>query len=205
MKVAIINYGAGNVRSVELALQRLGVDVELTSDQSVIRDADRVIFPGVGEASSAMKRLRESKLDTLIPDLKQPVLGICLGMQLLCQSSEEGDTSGLGIFETTVNRFPKMMDEGAQLKVPHVGWNSLGSLKGDLFKGIPQNAFVYFVHGYYVGLTKQCAAECKYGLTFSAALQQENFYATQFHPEKSGAVGEQILKNFLSLKTESTQ
>lgn len=198
MSVAIINYNAGNVRSVLFAMERLGVDAVLTDDHEVIRSADKVIFPGVGEASSTMAYLRDRGLDALIPSLTQPVLGICLGMQLLCTHSEENDTHCLGIIPQQVKRFRPEGDE----KVPHMGWNSLRDTKTSLFAERPgenlDGEFVYFVHSYYVEPGPHTIAICDYTGPFSAAVQKDNFYATQFHPEKSGAVGERILRNFLN-------
>jgi glutamine amidotransferase len=193
LKVAIIRYNAGNTRSVLHALRRLGVDPDVTNDPIGLRAADRVIFPGVGEASSAMRYLRERGLDTLIPQLEQPVLGICLGQQLLCQRSEENDTDCLGVFPGAVLTFPP------KDKVPHIGWNSLGKLRGPLFRGVDEGAHVYFVHGYYAETGPLTTALTNYILPFSAAMQRRNFHAVQFHPEKSGDVGAVILKNFLTL------
>lgn len=193
MKVAVIKYNAGNIYSVRLALQRLGVEPLVTDDHETIRSADKVIFPGVGEASSAMENIRANGIAELLPQLKQPVLGICLGLQLMCRYSEENDTECLGIFDTAVKRFPP------QKKVPHMGWNTIDSLKGDLFCGIEPGSYVYFVHSYYAGLSEYTAAATEYILSFSAAFQKDNFYAVQFHPEKSGAVGEQILRKFLEI------
>ncbi len=193
MNISIIDYGAGNVKSVQFALERLGYKGELTSDANEILQADKVIFPGVGEASTAMEALRLYGLDSLIPSLKQPVLGICLGMQLMCTRSEEGDTDCLDIFPTESLEFPNT------LKVPHVGWNTLTHLKSPLFKQIEPMVYTYFVHSFYVPVTKYTVAQTYYGLPFSAALVKDNFYACQFHPEKSSKTGEQILKNFLAL------
>lgn len=193
MKIAIIKYNAGNIQSVAFALERLGVKPLITDDPETIRKADKVIFPGVGEASSTMKYLQKMELDNLIPDLKQPVLGICLGMQLMCRFSFEGNTPCLGIFDMKVEKFPPIN------KVPHVGWNSITNLKSELFKGIPDNSHVYFVHSFYVDQSPYSIAECNYGNLFSAAIQKNNFFATQFHPERSGKTGEIILKNFISL------
>lgn len=193
MKVAVIKYNAGNIHSVRLALQRLGVDPLVTNDHETIRSADKVIFPGVGEASSAMENIRANGIAELLPQLKQPVLGICLGLQLMCRYSEENDTECLGIFDTAVRRFPP------QEKVPHMGWNTIDSLKGDLFSDIASGSYVYFVHSYYAELSEYTVATTSYILPFSAALQKDNFYAVQFHPEKSGMVGEQILRNFLKI------
>ncbi len=193
MKIAIINYGAGNIQSLKFAIKRLGYEAVLTDNPAEIIAADKVIFPGVGEASSAMKMLRASGLDTLIPTLKQPVLGICLGMQLMCTSSEEGTTNGLGIFEVPVIRF----DTGQ--KVPQIGWNHIAKLQSDLFKGIAENEYVYLVHSYYVPLCNEAIATTNYGIEYATALQKDNFYGTQFHPEKSSKVGGKILENFLNL------
>lgn len=192
--VAIIKYNAGNVQSVQYALQRIGVDSIVTDDFEVIHNADKVIFPGVGHAQSAMQYLREKKLDTLIISLKQPVLGICLGLQLMCKHSEEGDTTCLGIFDTEVKLFSSPV-----LKVPQIGWNNIYDYKSVLFNGLPDQAFVYTVHSYYAALSKATTATTDYILPFSAALQKDNFYAVQFHPEKSGGVGETILKNFIQI------
>lgn len=191
MKIAIIDYGAGNVKSIEFALQRLGYESELTSDADVIKSADRVIFPGVGEASSAMQMLKNTRLDAVIPNLKQPVLGICLGMQLMCNYCEEGDTKGLNIFDVEVIKF------NTDLKVPQVGWNIIYNLKSDLFTSIKEESYMYLVHSYYVPNQKNSIATSEYGLEYSVALNKDNFYGVQFHPEKSGKIGEQILKNFI--------
>ncbi|MDY3317390.1 imidazole glycerol phosphate synthase subunit HisH [Riemerella anatipestifer] len=191
--IAIIKYNAGNTTSVKNAIERLGFKCVVTDDERQIRSADKVIFPGVGEASSAMNYLRERQLDQLITSLTQPVLGICLGQQLLCNFSEEGNTHCLGIFEVQVKKFP------ATETVPHMGWNSLTKTKSPIFEGINQSNDVYFVHSYYCELSEHTIAVCDYILPFSAAMQKGNFYATQFHPEKSANVGEQILKNFLKL------
>lgn len=191
--IAIIKYNAGNITSVKNAIERLGFECIVTDDEQQIRSADKVIFPGVGEASSAMNYLRERQLDKLINSITQPVLGICLGQQLMCKFSEEGNTNCLGIFDVQVKKFP------ATDIVPHMGWNSLTKLKSPLFIGINESNDVYFVHSYYCDLSEYTIAECDYILPFSAAMQKDNFYATQFHPEKSASVGEQILRNFLSL------
>ena len=183
----------GNTRSVKNALERLGYEAMVTSDADMISKADKVIFPGVGEAGSAMKYLRELNLDLAIKSLTQPFLGICLGLQLMCLYSEEGDTTGLGIYDTEVRKFPPTR------LVPHIGWNTLTDLKGPLFKGIPESTDLYFVHSYYAGLSTQTMATCCYISPFSAALQRDNFFAVQFHPEKSADTGEHILKNFLAL------
>ncbi len=194
MDVAIIKYNAGNIRSVDYALKRLGVNAEITDDPDRILSADKVIFPGVGEAGTTMAYLRERELDKLIVSLTQPVLGICLGQQLLCQWSEEGDTPCIGIFDQPVKQFPAQ-----KLKVPHMGWNSLDQVSGDLFPETLLGAYVYFVHSYYVPACEDSAALCNYIEPFSAAMQKGNFYATQFHPEKSGEPGQEILSNFLKL------
>ncbi|MEH6680134.1 MAG: imidazole glycerol phosphate synthase subunit HisH [Sediminicola sp.] len=191
MKIAIINYGAGNIRSIKFAIERLGYRAILTDDASEIMQADKVIFPGVGEASSAMKKLRHSQLDGLIPQLQRPVLGICLGMQLMCNSSEEGNTQGLGIFDVDVRKFTPAV------KVPQIGWNKITGLSTPLFSEIPDNEYIYLVHSYYAPLCGETIATCEYGISYSAALRKDNFYGTQFHPEKSSLVGQQILKNFL--------
>ena len=193
MKLVIIDYGAGNIKSIQFAFKRLGVDAVLTNNPDEIRNADKVIFPGVGEARSAMKMLRESKLDTLIPKLKQPVLGICLGMQLLCKSTEENHTDGLGIFDVQVKRFSN------NVKVPQMGWNMITNLKSKLFEGINENAFMYLVHSYYAENCKEAIATTNYNIDYASALEHDNFYGVQFHPEKSSLAGEQILKNFLAL------
>lgn len=193
--IAIIDYEAGNIRSLLNALERVGASAVLSGDPEVIRSADQVIFPGVGEASSAMQRLQANGLDKLIQELTQPVLGICLGLQLMCRTSEENDTKGLGIFDAEVLRFP------SGPKVPQVGWNALDALKGPLFKGIEAGQDCYFVHSYAASLSQQTSAQCNYGIPFSAALQKDNYFAVQFHPEISGKTGETILQNFLNLKT----
>jgi len=193
MKIAIVKYNAGNVQSVKYALQRLGIEPALTSDPEELKSADKVIFPGVGEAASAMKSLKMNRLDELIPTLKQPVLGVCLGLQLMCRHSEERNTPCLGIFDLEVKRFePK-------LKVPHMGWNKLRDLKGPLVKEMPHDSYLYFVHSYYAPTCEYTVATVDYINAFSAALNKDNFYAVQAHPEKSGKTGEQILKNFLEL------
>jgi imidazole glycerol-phosphate synthase subunit HisH len=193
MKIAIINYGAGNIQSILFAIERLGYTAVLTNNPEEIQVADKVIFPGVGEASYAMQKLKESGLDNLIPTLKQPVLGICLGMQLMCQHSEEGNTDGLGIFDANVIRF------STQVKVPQMGWNQIYNLKSALFEGINDNEYMYLVHSYYVPNCSEAIANTNYDVEYASALQKNNFYGTQFHPEKSGDVGEQILANFLKL------
>jgi imidazole glycerol-phosphate synthase subunit HisH len=194
MRVAIIKYNAGNIKSVSNALNRLGIDHAITGEPDEIRQAERVIFPGVGEASTTMEFLRQKGLDILIRELTQPVLGICLGMQLMCAFSEEGNTPCLGIFNLPVKKF-----EG-NLKIPHMGWNSLHSVKEPLFTPQLEGSYVYFVHSYYVPLSGETAAAAYYGIPYSAALQRGNFFATQFHPEKSGDAGESILKSFLAYK-----
>lgn len=193
MKIVIINYGAGNIQSIMFAIERLGYKAVLSNNPDEIKTADKVIFPGVGEASYAMKMLQESGLDTLIPTLKQPVFGICLGMQLMCNYSEEGDTKGLGIFDVDVVKF------STKVKVPQMGWNNIYNLKSDLFKGIAENEYMYLVHSFYAPLCAETIATTNYELEYSSALENDNFYGTQFHPEKSGDVGEQILGNFLKL------
>jgi imidazole glycerol-phosphate synthase subunit HisH len=199
MKIAIIKYNAGNIMSVDYALQRLGVEAEVTADKERILSADKVIFPGVGEASTTMAYLKAQKLDELILSLKQPVFGICLGMQLLCSHSEENNVNCLGVFDEKVKRFKAIQGEENVTKIPHMGWNSLRTFNSVLFKGINEGDFVYFVHSYYVAAGIDTAAYCDYILPFSAALQKNNFYATQFHPEKSGAVGSKILENFIGI------
>ena len=193
MKIAIIDYGAGNIQSIQFALERLGFEGILTNDVAFIQSADKVIFPGVGEASSAMKKLKASGLAEIIPNLKQPVLGICLGMQLLCNSSEEGNTKGLGIFEVDVKRFSNAV------KVPQMGWNTINNLNSDLFKYTKENEYMYLVHSYYAPKCAEMIASTNYEFEYASALQKNNFYGVQFHPEKSGTAGEQILKNFLTL------
>ncbi len=194
--IAIIKYNAGNVQSVQYALQRLGVESVVTDDVTLIHSADKVIFPGVGHASPAMQYLRERGLDNVIISLKQPVLGICLGLQLMCKHSEEGNTDCLGIFDEEVKLFPA---SPAQEKIPQIGWNNVYNYKSVLFDGLNDNAFVYTVHSYYAALGKETIATTDYILPYSAALEKENFYAVQFHPEKSGTIGETILKNFINL------
>lgn len=197
--IAIIKYNAGNIGSVTNALNRLGIENKVTDDPEELKAADKVIFPGVGEAGTAMNYLRERGLDQVIKELKQPVLGICLGMQLMCSHSEEGDTECLGIFDTTVKKFPAT----AGMKVPHMGWNSLNTevvnLQSTVLQGLQPAADVYYVHSYYAEVCENTVAACDYILPFSSVLQKDNFYATQFHPEKSAGIGEQILKNFIEL------
>jgi glutamine amidotransferase len=195
--IAIVKYNAGNIQSVLCALNRLGYDAVVTDDIDTIKKADKVIFPGVGEASTAMEYLRNTGLIETLKNLSQPFLGICLGMQLLCSESEENDCKCMGIFDTPVFKFDK--DSGD--KIPHVGWNNITNLNSDLYKDVNQASFVYFVHSYYVPLCDYTIATCNYaGVDFTASMKRENFYATQFHPEKSGIIGEKILKNFLELE-----
>ncbi|MEL6916313.1 MAG: imidazole glycerol phosphate synthase subunit HisH [Bacteroidota bacterium] len=193
MKIVIINYGAGNIQSIKFAIRRLGYEAVLSDDTSEIIKADKVIFPGVGEASSAMNKLTHSGLDTIIPQLKQPVLGICLGMQLMCNASEEGNTKGLGIFDVDVIKFSKTV------KVPQIGWNQISNLKSDMFKNVPEKEHIYLVHSFYAPLCEHTIAETDYELVYSAALGKDNFFGTQFHPEKSSKMGARILNNFLEL------
>jgi glutamine amidotransferase len=197
MKIAIIKYNAGNIRSVTFALERIGVNAIITDDISEIRSADKVIFPGVGEASSAMNYLRERKLDEVIVSLKQPVLGICLGMQLMCNFSEERNTKCLGIFDLNVKKF--LSSKNSTLKVPQIGWNTISDLKTNLFAKIKENEYMYFVHSYYAESGKNTIATADYGIKYSCALQKNNFYAVQFHPEKSSEAGQLILENFITL------
>jgi glutamine amidotransferase len=197
MGVVIIKYNAGNVFSVKCALQRIGVDAVVTDDLNIIRAADKVIFPGVGEASTAMSYLREKGLDSVIRDLKQPVLGICIGLQLLCRSSQEGNTRGIGVFDVDIKRF----DNTARpdLKIPHMGWNTIAVSDNALIEQRLDGAYVYYVHSYYAPVSPYTIATTDYITPFSAALHKDNFYATQFHPEKSGLVGESVLKKFIAL------
>lgn len=196
MEVAIIKYNAGNIYSVDYALKRLGITPVITAEPEILCKADKVIFPGVGEAFTTMEYLRAHNLDQLICELKQPVLGICLGMQLMCRHSEEGNAKCLGIFDTDVKQFVPQRHED---KVPHMGWNTITNVNSKLFSNQLENKFVYFVHSYYVPVNEHTAATTDYILPFSAALNKDNFYATQFHPEKSGSVGEIILGNFLKI------
>ena len=191
MNIVIIDYGAGNVKSVQFALERLGFKSTCSNDPEVIKKADKVIFPGVGEAKSAMNEIKKFGLDKLIPTLKQPVLGICLGMQLMCEHSEENDTACLGIFPLKVKEFK------VDLKVPHIGWNQIDQLGSHLFNNIEKSSYVYYVHSYYVPENDYSIANTEYEIKYSGAIQMDNFYACQFHPEKSGSIGEQILMNFI--------
>ena len=193
MKIVIIDYGAGNIKSIMFALQRLGYEASLSHDIKEIKSADKVIFPGVGEASNAMKKLKETGMHTLIPQLKQPVLGICLGMQLMCNFSQEGNTAGLSIFDVDVLKFSE------KVKVPQIGWNVVTNLKSHLFDRIQEEEYMYLVHSYYVPLCKETIATTDYEVLYSSALHKDNFYGVQFHPEKSSNAGEQVLKNFLEL------
>jgi glutamine amidotransferase len=197
MLVAIIKYNAGNIYSVDYALKRLGIEPVITADKEILLKADKIIFPGQGEAGTTMQYLKEHGLDKVIKNLKQPVLGICIGMQLLCRYSEEGNTDCLGVFDVPVLKFQPEKQED---KVPHIGWNNLSNLKTDLYKGVSEGDFVYFVHSYYVPENEYTVAATDYIQKFSASMHKDNFYATQFHPEKSGAVGEKILHNFLQIK-----
>jgi imidazole glycerol-phosphate synthase subunit HisH len=199
MELVIIQYNAGNIQSVLYALERIGATATVTDDIEKIRQADKIIFPGVGEASSAMRYLQARSLDTFIKSLQQPVLGICLGMQLMCSYSEENDTTCLGIFDETVKKFANKTPTGNTLKVPQIGWNQIADTKTTLFNNIQPNSYCYFVHGYYAAKGDHTIATTEYGINYSAALHKNNFYGTQFHPEKSATVGEKILANFLSL------
>ena len=196
MKVAVVKYNAGNIRSVDYALKRLGVEAVITADKEILQSADKVIFPGVGEAGTTMNHLKATGLDELIKNLRQPVFGICLGMQLMCRHSEEGEVDCLNIFDVDVKRFVPQKHED---KVPHMGWNTIGKTNSKLFEGFTEEEFVYFVHSFYVPVCDFTAAETDYIHPFSAALHKDNFYATQLHPEKSGKAGERILRNFLDL------
>jgi len=193
MKLAIVNYGAGNIKSIQFAFKRLGYDAVLTDNPELIKASDKIIFPGVGEASSAMLKLKQTGLDKLIPVLSQPVLGICLGMQLMCNHTEEGNTDGLGIFNVNVKRFSN------QVKVPQMGWNTITNLKSDLFQGIREEEYMYLVHSYYAENCEKAIATSNYEFEYASALENDNFFGVQFHPEKSSKAGEQILKNFLAL------
>ena len=196
MKVAVVKYNAGNIRSVDYALKRLGVEAVITADKEILQSADKVIFPGVGEAGTTMNHLKATGLDELIKNLRQPVFGICLGMQLMCRHSEEGEVDCLNIFDVDVKRFVPQKHED---KVTHMGWNTIGKTNSKLFEGFTEEEFVYFVHSFYVPVCDFTAAETDYIHPFSAALHKDNFYATQFHPEKSGKTGERVLRNFLDL------
>lgn len=198
MEIVIVKYNAGNIRSVLYALERIGIQAEVTDDHERIKQADKVIFPGVGEASSAMQYLREHKLDQLLLSLRQPVLGICLGMQLMCRFSEENNTTCLGIFDEEVKRFSDT-ESGNHYKIPQIGWNTISNLKTPLFAGIKEESYCYFVHGYYAALGSHTIAETNYILPYSSALHKDNYYGVQFHPEKSAEVGELILQNFIRL------
>ncbi len=193
MKLAIVNYGAGNIKSIQFAFQRLGYEAVLTDVPEEIMTSDKVIFPGVGEASSAMLKLKQTGLDKLIPQLKQPVLGICLGMQLMCNHTEEGNTKGLGIFNVNVKRFTD------KVKVPQMGWNTITDLKSDLFNNIREEEYMYLVHSYYAENCDEAIATSNYELRYASALEKNNFYGVQFHPEKSSSAGEKLLKNFIAL------
>ncbi|HLV70192.1 MAG TPA: imidazole glycerol phosphate synthase subunit HisH [Xanthomarina sp.] len=193
MKIIIVDYSTGNIKSIQFALKRLGVEALLSNNPTKILTADKIIFPGVGEANSAMNMLKKRGLDVLIPQLKQPVLGICLGMQLLCNHTEEGNTKGLGIFDVSIKRFSN------RVKVPQMGWNTITNLKSKLFNGISENEYMYLVHSYYAENCKEAIALTDYSLVYTSALQKNNFYGVQFHPEKSSLAGEKILKNFIEL------
>jgi imidazole glycerol-phosphate synthase subunit HisH len=200
MKLVIIKYNAGNIQSVLFALERLGAEAEVTDDPEKIKTADKVIFPGVGEASSAMSSLKKNNLDQIIKELNQPVLGICVGMQLLCNHSQENDTDCIGIIPVEVKKFePAKSTNGEVLKVPQVGWNTIYNLKSKLFENINENSFIYNVHSYYAEDSEYTIANCSYGIEYAAAVKNKNFYGVQFHTEKSAAVGDKIIKNFLAL------
>ncbi|SEW17480.1 imidazole glycerol phosphate synthase subunit hisH [Chryseobacterium wanjuense] len=191
--IAIIKYNGGNVNSVQNALDRLQTESVITDDFEIVQKADKVIFPGVGEASSTMKNLNKKGLNDLIPTLTQPVLGICLGMQLMCKNNEEGNTTGMGIFDINIKKFPR------ENLVPHMGWNTISGFKSSVFSGVEEKSDVYFVHSFYCELSEYTTSVCDYILPFSASLQKDNFFAMQFHPEKSGRIGNELLKNFLKL------
>lgn len=193
MNIVIIDYGAGNIKSIQFAIKRLGFDAILSNDIDIIKSADKVIFPGVGEASFAMNKLKTSGLDKIIPTLEQPVLGICLGMQLMCNATEENNTKGLGIFDVAVKRFSN------SVKIPQIGWNTISKLNSPLFKNIKEDAYMYLVHSYYVEACDYQIAVTDYDVTYASALQKDNFYGVQFHPEKSSDTGEQLLKSFIEL------
>ena len=195
MKIAIIDYGAGNIQSIKFAIKRLGYDAVLTDDAAEIKAADKVIFPGVGEASSAMKMLKSTGLDKVIPQLTQPVLGICLGMQLMCEYCEEGNTTGLSIFDAKVVKFDN------SVKVPQIGWNQIYDLQSDLFEGVNEKEYVYLVHSFYVKECEETICSTEYGVEYTSAIKKNNFYGVQFHPEKSSKAGEKILENFLNLES----
>lgn len=201
MKIAIIKYNAGNIQSVKYAFERLGVDVEITDDPETIKAADKVVFPGVGEAKSAMQYLKDNGMVDLIMGLKQPVLGICIGMQLMCEHSEENDTDCMGIFPVNVKMFPRGKEfKGEALKIPHMGWNNMAFTDFPLFQNLGENPYIYYVHSFYADIDDDyTVATTEYASKYSAALHKDNFYALQFHPEKSGAVGQKILKNFIEL------
>jgi imidazole glycerol-phosphate synthase subunit HisH len=196
--LVIIKYNAGNVQSVEYALNRLGINPVITDDIDRIKSAKKVLFPGVGEASTAMSYLKERKLDQVIKDLKQPFLGICLGLQLMCKHSEENNTDCLGVFDVAVKKFPTIVN-GESFKVPEMGWNAVSNLKTDLYKGIKEESFVYFVHSYYAELNQHTISTTQYSVPFSSAIAKDNYYAVQYHPEKSAEIGAMLLKNFLEL------
>ncbi len=206
MKLVIIKYNAGNIQSVLYALERIGMSAIVTDDHDAIKNADKVIFPGVGEASTAMQYLKERKMDSLLTQLKQPVLGICLGMQLMCRYSQENNTECLGIFNEQVKKFEVNAETQSRrdvsdqaYKIPQIGWNNIYNLQTPLFNGIAENSYCYFVHGYYASLGEHTIATTEYVQPYSSALHRDNFYGTQFHPEKSASIGEQILHNFIHL------
>lgn len=199
MKLVLIKYNAGNIQSVLYALERLGAEAVVSSDPAQIISADKVIFPGVGHAKTAMQSLERDRLDAVIKDLKQPVLGICVGMQLLCNHSEEEDTAALGLIPVQIKKFRSGDGRDKALKVPQVGWNNIYNLKSPLFAGVPEDSFIYNVHSYYAEQSEYTIASCDYGVSYAAAVQKNNFYGVQFHTEKSAEVGDKILKNFLTL------